>query len=234
MNFPKLCRKNTYINFDKDGKPEYVIICSGGKNRSLIQKVIPLKDDLKTVVLPKLVKDVSFRIPIDTNNEVVDYYAKDQASMYAKGSVLIEKGCFEGFDNVEIVVPFRNSVKVHDGAFDRNASVEFVIPEGHAIKSITREYGTKYKGYEDWTVIADESLKGEIDWSSGYMPEIYHARDFDPRTMRFNKISVSKECFEEYEARLDGKKYPPEEKKYDMMSMSEFGEYYAHEHDLEI
>lgn len=234
MKFPELCRNNTYINFDKDGKPEYVVLCNGGKNRCLIEKVIPLKEDLKTVVLPKLVKDVSFYIPIDTNNEAVDYYAKDQASMYAKGTVCIGKDCFEGLDDIKIVVPFRNSLKVDSGAFDRNANVEFVIPEGHSIKSLTREYGSKFKGYDDWTVIADDKLKGSIDWSSGYVPEIYHAKDFNPQTMRFNTITVSKECFEEYEARLDGKKYPPDKKKFDTMSMSEFGEYYAHEHDIQM
>lgn len=232
MNFPEKCRKNTYVGYDENGKPKYVVLCDAESGKKAIQKVIPLSEDVDTIILPKLVEDTAFSMPVETSNMAQEYYSKDKACNYAKGTVYIDKKCFEGIKNLTVIVPFKNSIRIVDDAFDKDAKVEFIIPEGYTMSSVTREYGTRYKGYYDWVVLADEKLKGEINWNSRYMPEVYTVKEYTSTSLRSAQLSVSNMCFEKYKAEIDGEKYPPDKKSIEMMSMSEFGEYYAHEHDV--
>ncbi len=233
MNLPEMCRENTYIQYDKDGKPSCVVLCSVKGGRVSIEKVIPLKDKLDEVILPRVVGDKRFIMPVslDKQNEALAYYEADKASNYAKGSVKIKNSCFEGMGDIRVVVPFRNSIMLENKAFDNGVNIEFVLPSGMALRNVTREYGTRYKGYDDWVVIADKELMGEINWESSYLPEIYRAKEFDPKSLRFVKYAVSKESAEK---RIFGKDLEDDKPKFETMSMSEFGEYYAHEHDIQM
>lgn len=233
MNLPKMCRENTYIQYGNDGNPEYVVLCEKKGSRVSIQKVIPLRDNVEEVILPRVVADKAFAMPINVGkqNEALAYYEADKASNYAKGIVRIKNSCFEGMGDVKVVVPFRNSIVLENKAFDTNSNIEFVLPSGMALRNVTREYGARYKGYEDWVVIANKELKGEIDFSGAYLPEVFTAKEFNPKSLRFVKYSVSKETFEE---KMFGKDYKKDEPRYETMSMNEFAEYYAHEHDNEM
>lgn len=233
MNLPEKCRENTYIQYGNDGNPEYVVLCEKKGSRVSIQKVIPLKDNIDEIILPRVIADKPFMMPINVGqqNEALAYYEADRASNYAKGIVRIKNSCFEGMGDVKVVVPFRNSIVLENRAFDNNANIEFVLPSGMALKNVTREYGARYKGYDDWVVIADKELNGKIDFLSSYLPEVYSAKEFDPESMRFVKYSISKETLEE---RMFGKDYKKDEPKFETISMEEFGEYYSHEHDNQM
>lgn len=233
MNLPEKCRENTYIQYGQDGKPEYVVVCKTGGGKVYIEKVIPLRDKVNEVVLPRVVGDTHFFMPTDLGKqcEAIEYYKSDRATNYAKGVVRIKNLCFEGMGDIKVVVPFRNSIMLENKAFDSNTNIEFVLPSGMTFRNVSREYGTRYKGYEDWVVITDEQLYGKIDWKSPYLPEVYRAKEFDPESIRSVRYSISKESAEE---RLYGKKSDTKELVYKTMSMKEFGEYYAHEHDNQM
>ena len=101
-----------YVKFDKLGNPEYGFMLDKFHN---IARIVNMSDkEITEVIIPNTRKE----------------YEDDLDKEY----VAVNRGCFAGYDNINVVIPSKTSpVLFYDEAFDARAHINMVIPNNNSL-----------------------------------------------------------------------------------------------------
>lgn len=126
---------------------------------------------VKEFILPKFPETTNIqylREKLMSKLEHLNPRERDIFSNYLNGHVTIKKGCFEGFNNVKIIVPSNYPIKIEEDeyqqgcAFDFCTRITFDLPKNMDLFKITGFWSfenTHGEGHgHSWTLIADKRI----------------------------------------------------------------------------
>jgi len=129
----KLQKKgDSYIKYDDNNNPEYGFVVDG---LDIIKFVSFSDDEHDKIVLPD-VAEKSIFCSKDLGENYYILMSPKEKKKYIMGNVRICEGCFSGFDNFEVVVPFDNSILIDPYAFDVSANVTLNLPKNLELKQV--------------------------------------------------------------------------------------------------
>ena len=175
-----------YVMYDDEHKLEYGFEVSINKREKKIVKFFNFgRKKIDKIVLPKIINN----FPAEMLNNKID------KENYLKGALKICKGCFEGVNNVKIIIPFNNSVNFEVGCFDdKNVQVEILAPKNMGLQQVSRKTNNLYDNNEDsWVIVGDKRLIGNnfsvLDGGVFSVEDYYYDAYYDSPIA---KITVSK------------------------------------------